>query len=385
MTNSANSGEDANLSSSHSSLDRLGEEIMTIWEDRVRSEISSSADILQPALRDALPEFLKQLALALSEDSSRGLIEAGSEIVRGHAGDRARETEYSPRQIVQELQVLKETVLSSLEKETTLSPNDYETIQRTFDQATQETLIEFFLVHAKLREQFMNTLSHDLRNPIGIARMGADVIKEIAQTIQDPDIKKDLSGLADRIGRNMKRADRMIQDLLDASILRVGEKLPLNISKCDVLAIVNETVSELDEVVQERVKIIGTSYRGQWDCDGLKRAIENLIKNAIKYGSADTPITIRIAHLDRRIKVSVNNLGTPIPKDDQKMIFHLFSRSKTAIRSGQQGWGLGLSLVRAVSEAMGGRVDLESTQEAGTTFTIDLPENVKPAETPSLH
>lgn len=358
---------------SHLNLNMLSDEIMSIWEERVRDEVDSAGDLLRPTLRDALPKFLGLLADALSEDDSRGLIEAGSDLVREHAGERARETGFGPSQVIQEFQVLKEAVTARLEKEMCLSTIDYETIQKTFDQAKQEALMEFFLVHAELREQFMATLSHDLRNPIGVAKMGAEIIQDVAKEIQDTNTRNDVIGLSNRIIVNMKRADRMIQNLLDASILRIGEKLPISISKCDLFSIAHDVVSELDEREKPRIQIIGSPTIGYWDSEGLKRSLENLVKNSIKYGTEKTPITIQISKNNSRARLSVHNHGNPIADQDQKLIFHPFNRSRSAHSGTQQGWGLGLALVRAVSESLGGSTSVESSKNVGTTFVIELP------------
>jgi signal transduction histidine kinase len=371
------------LISSHLNLNNLGEEIMSTWETRVRSEVDSADDLLRSVLRDALPKFLSLLAESLSEKDSRGLMQEGSDLVKEHAGERARETGFGPSQVVQELQMLRETVTSRLEKEMTLSNRDYETIQKTFDQAIQESLMEFFLVHAKLREQFMATLSHDLRNPLGVARMASELILKISQQIQDPHVRKDIMKLTSRIAANMKRADRMIQDLLDASVLRIGEKLPIHISECDLLAIACDVVTEFDEQEKARIQITGSSTSGYWDCEGLKRSLENLIKNAIKYGAAGTPITVQITRTNQEsIRVSVHNHGNPIPQEDQKLIFRTFGKSKSTQRGVLQGWGIGLSLVRAVSESLGGSTSVESSKETGTTFTIDLPMDSRGFQAP---
>lgn len=351
---------------------------MSLWEQRVRDEVESAGDLLRPALRDALPRFLNLLAKALSEKESRGMIEEGSNLMRGHAAERARDTGFGPSEIVLELQMLRETVISRLETQIKLSKNDYETIQKTFDQAIQEALIEFFLVHAKIREQFMATLSHDLRNPIGVAKMGAELIQSTALEIQDSRLREDVVDLSDRIISSMKRADRMIQDLLDVSILRAGEKLPIKLSRCDLLTIAHDVVTEIDTKQKSRFQIIGSPTPGCWDCDGLRRGLDNLVKNAIKYGFEGTPITIRIFNQNGRATISVHNQGNPILEQDQKLIFGTFRRTKSAHEGGHQGWGIGLALVQSVATSLGGNVKVESSKDSGTTFTIELPEDSRP-------
>lgn len=375
--NPTSTGKPIQPITSQSVLVRLSEEILLKWEARVRTEISSAGDLLGPALRNSLPIFLNHLSIALSENDPRGLSQESSDMVRVHAEERARESEFSPAQLIQEYQVLRDVVTSLLENEFKLSENDYKTIQISFDQAIQEALMEFFLVHAELREQFMATLSHDLRNPIGVAKMGAQIISERSEDITDSEIRNDIIEMSKRIESNMKRADRMIQDLLDASILRIGEHLPIQISQCDLMTITKDVIAELNEKSRERINIIGDSIIGYWDCSGLQRVLENLIKNAIKYGGKDSPITVRLSKNNELIKLSVHNFGNPIPESEQKLIFNPFRRAKVSPSNFQVGWGIGLSLVKAVSEAHGGSVQVESTPEAGTTFTMNLPENPK--------
>lgn len=370
------------LVTSRSSLEILGEEILSIWEERVRNEVNSAGDLLRPALRDALPRFLALLAEALSEESSRGLFQEASDIVRKHAGERARGSGYSPSQIVQEFQALREIVTSYLNKTLKLSTKDHETIQKTFDQAIQEALMEFFLVHASLREQFTATLSHDLRNPIAVAKMGGQLIQELARRVKEPELQEDFMRLAGRIVNSMTRADRMIQDLLDASILRIGEKFPIQISECDLLNVAHEVVSEAGESEMHRIHISGSSTKGYWDCDGLRRSLENLIKNAIKYGANDALIIVKIERRAGRVYLSVHNQGNPIPEQEHKLIFRAFGRSKLARDGIKPGWGIGLALVRAVAESLGGTVTLVSSPSEGTTFTIELPEDSRVFQPP---
>src|SRR5204863_3250384 len=104
----------------------------------------------------------------------------------------------------------------------------------------------------------------------------------------------------------------------------------------------------------------------------LSQAIHNLVQNAIKYGAADTPITVRVLETHDRVHVSVHNHGDSIPAEEQRTLFQPYRRAQAAARSGKDGWGLGLSLVEAIAEAHGGNVDVESRPQDGTTFTLDV-------------
>lgn len=366
--------------SAQQGLRKIADQIFKTWEISVHQEIVSAAVILRPVLLNALPQFLDSLGEALSEEKSRGLMEKGSNIVKKHAEERARESSYSHREIIQELQMLKNVVIDSLEKELKLTRKNYETIQRSFDQAIQEALIEYFLVHAELREQLTATLGHDLRTPLSVAKISAQIMNNHLSKIDDVNIKKEFSFLSNKINSSLKRIDKMIQDLLDASVLSFGRELPMRISKCDLYQIVTEVINDLDDGDQKRITFIGSSTRGYWDNDALRRAIENLIKNAIKYGEKAGIITIEITLNDQEVYLSVHNTGNPIPPEERESIFQPFNRSKSVVKSSHSGWGIGLALVRAVSRSLGGDVSLESDAINGTTFTIQIPSDSRPRQ-----
>lgn len=368
-------GRTSKLISAQSSLNKLAEEILSIWEIRVRKELKSATDILHPALLDALPGFLKFLGQALSENKSRGLHEEGSKLVREHAEERARGSEYGPSDIVQELQMLRETVTHHLEKELHLSSKDYETIQKTFDQAIQEALMEFFLVHADLKKQFTATLGHDLRTPLGSSIMAAQIIQKHLEEISEVKTREMVGYMTGKIVSDLKRVDRMIQDFLDAALLQLGDKPTLKITECNLFEIVQEAINEVDEKEKSRIILTGYDVRGYWDGEGLRRAIENLITNAIKYGSEEGPIKINISAQSQYVRLSINNSGEPIPENEKDLIFDAFSRTQSARQGKRPGWGIGLSIVKNVSESLGGTVSVESDKSSGTTFTIEIPQD----------
>jgi signal transduction histidine kinase len=101
--------------------------------------------------------------------------------------------------------------------------------------------------------------------------------------------------------------------------------------------------------------------------------LENLSENAIKYGDPLGTVTIGVREVEDRVIVEVHNVGHPIALEDQQSLFELFSRTQSAERGSKKGWGLGLTLVRGITEAHGGIVRVRSLAREGTTFTLDLP------------
>jgi signal transduction histidine kinase len=117
---------------------------------------------------------------------------------------------------------------------------------------------------------------------------------------------------------------------------------------------------------------------GHFAADSLRRAIENLVNNAVKYGESGRPVAVAVHQRHDRAVVLVHNHGGAIPADQQESLFRVLQRSTDAEASGKRGWGLGLTQVRGAAEAHGGSVTVNSLPELGTTFTIDIPIDARP-------
>jgi PAS domain S-box-containing protein len=225
----------------------------------------------------------------------------------------------------------------------------------------------------ELRERFVATLSHDLRTPLTAAKLNAHMV---ARKAGDPTV---LYKLAARISENLDRADQMISDMLDANRIRAGEPLPIEVSKCELSALVQGTLEELSLLHGHRFVLDAPELlQGYWSCSGIRRIIENLCNNAIKYGARDRPVTVRLAQSGQdEVSISVHNWGSPIAPEEQKALFQLYRRAGSAQVRAQKGWGLGLTLVEGLAKAHRGSVRVESTEEAGTTFTVSLARDMR--------
>ncbi len=220
----------------------------------------------------------------------------------------------------------------------------------------------------ELRERFVSTLSHDLRTPLTSAKLSAQLLTQ--KSVGPATLPK----LSERIVKSINRADRMIQDLLDANRIRAGEPLPLTFEEFDLAELARVTLDELDAGIGGRFVLQAkTAVRGQWNADGMRRVIENLASNAVKYGASDQPITVSVTVESSQAWITVANSGNPISKEDQSTLFEQFRRAPTAERGPQKGWGLGLTPVRGIVEAHGGRVTVESNPSIGTRFHVALP------------
>ena len=223
-----------------------------------------------------------------------------------------------------------------------------------------------------LREQFLATLTHDLRSPLASIKMGAQLGQ---RRLEDQAlIAKQLA----RIVTNCDRTESLIQNLLDASLYRAGGELPIKREHCDLRPLFSNLVEELTSVHGDRFELEAEgTLTGAWDCNGLVRVFDNLIQNAIKYGSEIHPISIRCAEEPGGVRCEVTNLGNPISTGNLNSLFEPYTRAPSAANDGRKGWGLGLTLVKALVSAHGGSVEVSSSAEKGTTFTVRLPKHLE--------
>lgn len=224
-----------------------------------------------------------------------------------------------------------------------------------------------------LRARFVSLLAHDLRGPLSAATIATALIDRRLEQLgqrRDP---------AARIKRNLDHIERMVRDLLDTSRLQAGHPLTLRLAEEELGEIVGEVVEELNAMHEGRVHLnMGERIEGVWGADELRRAIWNLVANALKYGDASAPVTVTVTGGAGRASISVHNHGNPISAEDRSRIFEPFARTLSAEGDSQLGWGLGLTLVRGCAEAHGGRIHVESSVEMGTTFVLDLPIDARP-------
>jgi signal transduction histidine kinase len=170
----------------------------------------------------------------------------------------------------------------------------------------------------------------------------------------------------------------MIDDLLDASRAQGGERLIVKPVDCNVTDLAIALLEDVSQKEGDRFVLDSPEpVQGFVDCERLREALHNLIENAVKYGSEESPVTVRLLGSGGRIQISVHNYGDPLSTEEQRVLFQAFHRTSSAQKSGKKGWGLGLVLVQAIAEAHGGMVAVESAADEGTTFTLDILQDIR--------
>ncbi|RYZ43785.1 MAG: GAF domain-containing sensor histidine kinase [Myxococcaceae bacterium] len=225
-------------------------------------------------------------------------------------------------------------------------------------------------VEQNLRDTFVAALTHDLRTPLTASKLSLQVLGRRHADL--PGIQTSVA----RVTQSLDRAERMIQDLLDASQVQAGNQMSLRLSECDLHAITVQTLEELATVYTDRFVLTSDgALEMMADPIGLRRIVENLASNAAKYGAPGTPIEVILSRTSAQVTLQVKNQGNPILGDELRNIFEPFHRSRSAKESAEKGWGLGLPLVKGFAEAHGGKASVTSSAQDGTCFTITLPLN----------
>lgn len=364
-------GKPSGLSDNAEKMLALRDAVLTAWGTKLRETVKEAHDLPQPILINTLPMFYQNIVEATAPTFPRTTA-GGNTIASEHGGERARLTDYTVQAVISEYQVLRWAIFNVLERNNVrLDITESNVVNEWIDGAIRESVTAFVLAEAALRERFFAMLTHDLRNPLATAYASSELIQRLADA---PNVQE----LANRITANLSRMDTMLKDLLNAAVVHAGERLPLRIAECDMLDLVADVRDQSALIYGPRIYLTGNRVTGCWDRDALKRALENLIGNAAKYGQPDGPITLTITSAHERVILAVHNEGEPMPPGEIESVFQVFRRAAAAKDGGKQGWGFGLPYVRSVAESHGGSVTVDSAAERGTTFVIDIPCDARP-------
>jgi signal transduction histidine kinase len=219
---------------------------------------------------------------------------------------------------------------------------------------------------ARLREQFIAVLGHDLRNPLGSISSAAHVLAKTA--LSEPAGK-----LVEMMQRSVRRMAGLIDDVLDFARGRLGGGIALTLSDDGAIApALEQVIAELRVSFPDR--IIETDFvpHGCVKCDRARvsQLLSNLVANALTYSTPGTPVRARSRIVDGQFVLEVANHGEPISPEAMARLFSPYERG--AVRPSQQGLGLGLYIASEIARAHGGKLTVTSTPEE-TCFTLTIP------------
>jgi signal transduction histidine kinase len=224
----------------------------------------------------------------------------------------------------------------------------------------------------ELRSSFMSMVSHDFRTPLAVIQSSSDLLQLYGERLTGEQRQKHLS----KIQGQVKHMAELLNDVMTISRAEAAEQT-LVFTPINWLAFGRELADEAQLMAGTKCCVVfrcpNEQLNGLADASLLRRGIMNLLSNAIKYSPPDSRIDFEIDCEDSGIIIRVRDEGIGISDEDQKRLFEPFYRASNVGEI--QGSGLGLAIVKQFVDAHGGTLEVESQLDAGTTFTIRLPES----------
>jgi PAS domain S-box-containing protein len=229
----------------------------------------------------------------------------------------------------------------------------------------------------RLKDTFVASVSHELRTPL-------TSISGFLQLVQDGlagETSEEQRRCLAIAGRNADRLHRLIGDLLFVAQMDAGQ-LVLEPTQVDLRALAAECLESVrPRAMQAGVEVVleGDAVAGlQGDPSRLTQLLDNLVSNAIKFSSEGGQVAVRTISENGNVVLEVADHGIGIPAEQQQHLFQRFFRGSNAAERAIQGTGIGLSIVKAIVDAHGGSIAVESREGQGTTFRVAFPLRLPP-------
>jgi signal transduction histidine kinase len=359
------------------------EAILVEWEAFATTLLPAAEGMTALALRD----HAKQILMAVVKDLRTGQTReeqmkkskgqapkvAGAQetAAQTHAVLRAR-SGFDINQLVAEYRALRASVLRLWMDAHPLGQGGVEDMIRfneAIDQAIAESVSHYHATVERHRSLLLGMLGHDMRSPLNAIQLTASYLTELNAGVE-------VSEAALRVMRSGRSMQDLLDELVDFNRTSLGLGVRVRPMEIDLGTVVVEELEQLRAAHPGRqIELTtGADTRGRWDGGRVQQLLRNLITNAIKYGSPDKPIRVTLRCGPAEASLEVTNSGRAIDPADLQRVFDPLERAVPPSQAGgsPEGLGLGLFIVRAIAEAHGGQVDLQS-ERGETTFTVKLP------------
>ncbi|MFA0997580.1 MULTISPECIES: sensor histidine kinase [Pseudomonas syringae group] len=360
------------------------EPIVKEWADFARTMSTPGEPLDASALRDHAGQMLQAIAADLMTrqssqeqvDKSQGQVVSEEDTAaKTHAMTRLM-SGFTIDQVVSEFRALRASVIKlwmAQERGDTHSQmGDMIRFNEAIDQALAESISSYTGAVQASRNIFLGILGHDLRTPLSAILLGADVL------LRTSDLGPRSTKVASRIYSSVKRASQIVGDLLDFTRSQIGPGIPMKKTEIDIQPICARIVDE-SRTVNPEADIRLTSSEpvvGVFDGDRLEQVFSNLIGNAVQHGNSRDPVEVMLTACEGTLQFTVHNTGSPIPEDVLPFIFNpmgRYSPEQMTYNGPYSSLGLGLFIVARIVDAHGGRIEVTSKAELGTTFAVFIP------------
>lgn len=278
---------------------------------------------------------------------------------------RSRRRQYQVRDLLAE-QERNRAVLEKSEEKLRLMLAQEKELRQAADEAN------------RLKDEFLATMSHELRNPLNVILGYSEVLLRTEQIKGSPELFR----LSEALRRNALAQSYLIRDLLELSRLRSG-KLTLNCETVSVMTAINDAVETVRAEAQAKDITIDLSSPSEpvfvdGDPLRLEQIVWNLLANAVKFTPAGGKVSVKLDHNDDKVILIVEDTGQGIDASFLPSVFEMFRQGDTRASREHAGMGIGLALVQQLVQLHGGSVVAYSEGLGkGTRFTVSFPEKTE--------
>ncbi len=363
------------------------------WETFAKTLTPAAENMSPLALRDHIKEILAFIVddiesaqsdseqVEKSQGAKTPLVKRSAAEIHAslrHAGG------FNMDQMVSEYRALRASITklwsAQLTDSTTNDISDLTRFNESIDQALIESISDYSKRIDHSRNLFLGILSHDLRSPLGAARMSA----ELTLRMGAENLSERQRMMVSQVMECADRATEIIDHLLDLTRARLGSGIPVIKSPMNMGYVTKQLVDEMSTRYPDRtftLNITGDTD-GEWDKPRMGQVLSNLLGNAVQYGFKYSPIKVILKGEPKEIVLSIQNDGIPIPPEAIGKIFESLIRGEEGIEGeeatpGSINLGLGLYITKEIVTAHGGIIGVTSSEKEGTVFTVRLPRMSK--------
>ncbi len=224
----------------------------------------------------------------------------------------------------------------------------------------------------RLKTEFVHNISHELKTPLTLIRLYGETLQH-KENLSDKERKESY----EIITKESERLSHLINNVLDFSRIEMGKK-EFDFKKGNLAQVIRDTVESYRYHLKKKGFVIQEEIASDlsdmsFDAEAMTSVLVNLLSNAMKFSTDKKEVSIKLFRENKEAVLQVADKGIGISPKDVSSIFQRFYRSQSEIVTDTRGSGLGLTLVQHITEAHGGRIEVDSETGKGSVFSIILP------------
>jgi signal transduction histidine kinase len=256
-----------------------------------------------------------------------------------------------------------------------LGANDYvaKPIQEHVLVARIETQLQLREL-SRMKDRFLSIASHDLKNPLTVTRMAAELLRN---ALPDTLHTQETNHLLDLILRGTARMRRLVSDFLDMGTLEAG-RFPLKKEPMDLRQLAAEVVQDSEGMAREKgidlaVETAAAPAPTRMDPERFTQVVDNLVGNALKFSPRGARVRLRTYRTESAAGLEVRDTGPGLKPEDFSHLFEKYARLSNRPTGGERSSGLGLYICKLLVEQHGGRMGARNAEGGGAVFWLELP------------